>query len=72
MSEQKEKSRSFCLDYTTAKTELVTAVNRIMRERGIPCYIMEDLLTNVLYQVSTGAAAERHAAETQKENCDGK
>lgn len=70
MSEK--KSRSFCRDYTAAKAELVNAVNRIMRECGIPCYIMEDMLTNVLYQVSAGAAAERHAAEakTQKEDED--
>ena len=71
MSEQK-KNRSFCIDYCAAKTELTEAVNRIMREHGIPCYIMEDLMAHVLYQVSSGAAAERHAAEAQEENDDGK
>lgn len=56
--------RPLCLEYTDAKNEIFSAVNSAIQKHGIPLFLMENIITEVYYQVREGAKAEIQNANT--------
>ena len=56
--------RPLILEIEDAKTEIVSYVNSALK-RGLPCYIIADILDGVLSQMREGARRELEIARTQ-------
>jgi hypothetical protein len=54
--------RPLCLELDEAKRDILAAVNQATTLRGIPCFLLEDILRDILAQVSAHANAEREKA----------
>ena len=63
--EKKAAPRPLILELNEAKAELVQSVNNALRIRGIPCYLMEPILSDVLAQIREGARNELAAAQAE-------
>lgn len=64
--------RSLILEIEDAKTSIVSSVNSALK-KGLPCYIMADILDGVLSQMREGARRELEIArskETKKEETE--
>ena len=57
--------RPLILEIEDAKTSIVSSVNSALK-RGLPCYIVADILDGVLSQMREGAKAELEAARAQE------
>ena len=68
MAEQKQ--RPLILEIEEAKTEIITAVNKALTERGIPCYILSPIIRDVYTQVENGAKSELEAAKNAEKNAE--
>lgn len=58
--------RHLILEIEDAKTSIVSSVNSAL-ERGLPCYIVADILDGVLSQMREGARREIEIARSQTE-----
>ena len=58
--------RSLILEIEDAKTSIVSSVNSALK-RGLPCYIVADILDGVLSQMREGARRELEIARSQTE-----
>ena len=57
MEEQKEK-RPLILEIDEAKTEIIQVINNAIQVHGLPCYIVDMILSNISAQVKEGAKNE--------------
>lgn len=69
MEKQNKKStcRSIILEIDEAKVGIINAVNAALK-RGLPCYIVADILDNVRLQMREGARKELEIARLQEQN----
>lgn len=65
--EKKPVPRPLILELNEAKVDIARMVNRALRDRGIPCYLMEPIISEVLAQVREGARNELAAAQAQEQ-----
>jgi len=65
-AEKKAAPRPLILEIDDAKAEIAQSVNNALK-RGLPCYIVADILENILGQVRGGARNELAAAKEQEE-----
>lgn len=56
--------RPLCLEIEDARKELTDAVEQISAKHGLPCYLLELILSDVLTRVQNGKRVE--LAEAQK------
>lgn len=56
--------RPLILEIEEAKTSIVSSVNSALK-RGLPCYIVADILDGVLSQMREGARRELEIARSQ-------
>lgn len=65
--EQKSKAtppaRPFRLEYEDAKREIFSAVSTAAERHNIPYFLLDGIITEVLYQVKDGARDEKTNAE---------
>lgn len=61
-----EAPRPLILEIEDAKTSIVSSVNSALK-RGLPCYIVADILDGVLSQMREGARRELEIARSQTE-----
>lgn len=68
MAEKKQSKtpapRPLILEIEDAKTGIVSSVNSALK-RGLPCYIVADILDGVLSQMREGARRELEIARSQ-------
>lgn len=57
--------RALILEIEDAKMGIINSVNSALK-RGLPCYIVADILDGVLSQTREGAKAELKAARAQE------
>lgn len=57
--------RPLILEIEDAKTGIINSANSALK-RGLPCYIVADILDRVLSQIREGAKAELEAARAQE------
>lgn len=70
MEKQNRKAstcRSIILEIDEAKAGIINAVNAVLK-RGLPCYIVADILDNIRIQMREGARKELEAARLQEQN----
>ena len=58
--------RPLILEIEDAKTSIVSSVNSALK-RGLPCYIVADILEGLLSQIREGARRELEIARSQTE-----
>ena len=70
MSTEKKKAapaaRPLILELEDAKANIYQEVNVALR-KGLPCYLVKDILEGLLSQIREGAKAEIEAARAQEE-----
>ena len=54
--------RPFQLEYQDAKNEIIHAINSASKTHGIPFFLLETLLSELLFGVKQNAEAERESA----------
>ncbi len=59
------RSRSLILEIEDAKVNISREVSSALR-KGLPCYLVKDILENLLAKVREGANAELAAARAQE------
>ena len=62
--ENKER-KPLILEIDEAKKELIQCVNNIMQEHGLPCYIVDMLMSDIGAQIKEGAKNELAMAKAQ-------
>ena len=55
------------IELNTTKTEITSVVNNAI-QRGLPCYLIEPILSELLYQIKDGARNELRVAAEQMQN----
>lgn len=65
MEEQKEK-RPLILEIDEAKTEIIQVINNAIQVHGLPCYIVDMILSNISALVKEGAKNELEMAKKQQ------
>ena len=63
---QEKKTRPIILEIEDTRQELVKVVNDAIRERGIPCYFLKDILTRITEEVSAVAKQELETARASE------
>lgn len=66
MEEQKEK-RPLILEIDEAKAEIIQVINNAIQEHGLPCYIVNMVLSEICTQVKEGAKNELVMARKQSD-----
>ena len=70
MSTEKKKAapaaRPLILELEDAKANICQEVNAALR-KGLPCYLVKDILEGLLSQIREGAKAELEAARAESE-----
>lgn len=56
-------ARPFALEYEDAKKEIFLAVSTAAKKHNIPYFLLDGIITEVLYQVKDGARDEQTNAE---------
>lgn len=56
-------SKPFRLEYEEAKQEIFSAVIRSAKTHNIPYFLLDGIITEILYQVKDGARDEKLTAE---------
>ena len=59
----KTSQRPFSMEYVEAKNKIVNAINEANRVNGVPCYLLESILSDLLSQVRECAKKELTQAE---------
>lgn len=55
---ENKEQKPLILEIDEAKKELTQCVNHIIQEHGLPCYIVDMLLSNIGAQIKEGAKNE--------------
>jgi hypothetical protein len=55
---ENKEQKPLILEIDEAKKELTQCVNYIMQEHGLPCYLVDMLLSNIAAQIKEGAKNE--------------
>lgn len=55
--------RPFRLEFEDAKSEIFTSISEIAKRHNIPYFLLDGIITEVLYQVKDGAREESRTAE---------
>lgn len=65
MIAQKNKkiARPFSMEYAEAKSKILNAVNEANRINGVPCYLLESIISDILSQVRECAKKEHNEAK---------
>lgn len=58
-----QPSRPFRLEYEDAKREIFSAVSTAAERHNIPYFLLDGIITEVLYQIKDGARDEKTNAE---------
>lgn len=56
--------RPLIVEIEESKTELIQCINNIVQEHGLPCYILDMLLSDIVTQIKDGAKRELAMART--------
>lgn len=70
MSNEKN-TRPLVLEIDDTKKALIQIVNDAIQTKGIPCFLMEYILSDIATQVHNGANEEREFAKKQINNKEG-
>jgi len=65
MNTNQETRHPLILEIDEAKAEIIQCLNNAIQRHGLPCYIIEMMLTNVMAEIKEGAKAELSMAKTQ-------
>lgn len=65
MEEKKEMQRPFIVEVDEVKSEMIQVINNAMQVRGLPCYIIDMVLSELVTQVKDGAKQELAMARAQ-------
>jgi len=60
------QKRPLILELNEAKTEIADSINRAIA-RGIPCFLLQDIVNGFANQISSAAAQELAAAQAQEQ-----
>lgn len=63
MKNQTQPKKPFVLQYEEAEKDIFNAVSKSAKVNGVPFYLLEGILTNLLHQVREQAKIERDNAE---------
>lgn len=63
-------AKELIISLDEAEAKIVAAVNEIMLEYGLPCYLMEPIMAKTYRQVLDGKQAEITAARARAEETD--
>ncbi len=58
----KQEQRPLILEFNEAKMEIVESVNNAIK-RGIPCFMLQDMMNNLVNQINSVAAQELASAK---------
>ena len=64
--EKTKPERPFSLEHADAKNNIGNAITDAVK-RGVPCYLLEEILSGFLHQVRAGAESERKSAREKYE-----
>lgn len=64
--EEKKEQRPLILEIEDAKQEIIQSVNKAI-QRGLPCYVIDMILSEIYTQVKEGAKNELVMAKQQVE-----
>lgn len=73
-------NKPLCLELDEAQNELDSAIEQISKAHGLPCYLLEPLVSNVLSRLQNGKrkelanarlSYERSAQEDERNNDNG-
>lgn len=64
-------TRPLVLEMDDTKRELIKIINEAIQVKGIPCFLVEYILSDVAYQVHNGANEEREVARKQIQSKEG-
>lgn len=65
MNIDQEERRPLILEIDEAKAEIIQCINNAIQGHGLPCYIIELLLSDVMAQIKEGAKTELSMAKAQ-------
>lgn len=58
-------NKPLILTIEEAKAEIISSVNSALQNHGLPCYLIEPILSELLTQIKAGARGELEAAKAQ-------
>ena len=61
-------NKPLILEIEEARIEIVASVNNALQNHGLPCYLIEPILSELLTQIREGARNELDAAKSQMQN----
>lgn len=53
-------AKPFILEYAEAKNEIITAINDAIQAHGVPCVLLESVLSEALQTIKAGAKNEKN------------
>lgn len=53
-------TKPFILEYAEAKNEINTAINNAIQTHGVPCILLESVLSEALQTIKAGAKNEKN------------
>lgn len=62
---ENKEHKPLILEIDEAKKELIQCVNNIIQEHGLPCYIVDMLMSDIGTQIKEGAKNELAMAKAQ-------
>lgn len=68
---EERTTRPLVLEMDDTKRALIQIVNEAIQVKGIPCFLMEYILSDIAGQVHNGAREEREFAMKQIQNKEG-
>ena len=68
--EENKIQKPFILEMDEAKAEIIQVINNAIQVRGLPCYMLDMILSEVGAQVKEGAKQELAMARQQIKQCD--
>ena len=55
-------TKPFILGYAEAKNKLISAINDAIQTHGVPCVLLESVLSDALQTIKAGAKSEKENA----------
>lgn len=63
---EKKEQRPLILEFNEAKMEIAESINKAIR-RGIPCFMLQDMINNLANQINSAAAQELASAKDSEQ-----
>lgn len=63
---EKKEQRPLILEFNEAKMEIADSINKAIR-RGIPCFMLQDMINNLANQINSAAAQELAYAKNSEQ-----